>query len=131
MTFDISSLAKHDSATLQLRHPATDELLYADDAQTKPLEIELYGTSSKQYRKALMSMQNARLKRGKKVMSAEAISDESIDLLVTCSIKANNFEYKGKPVEGETFRELYNDPSFNWLKDQVDEAIGDVQTFLD
>lgn len=130
MAFDLSKLAKHDTATVQLRHPATDELLYDGDDTTKPVQIEVYGTSSKQYRTALTAMQNTRLKRGKKVMSAEQIRDESIDLLVTCSIRGINLEYNGAPLEGETFRALYSDPAYDWLKDQVDEAIGDTTAFL-
>ena len=130
MTFNLSSLAKADTALVQLRHPVTDEFLFADDEKTQPVQIEIYGTSSKQYRSALTAMQNTRLKRGKKVMSAEQIRDESIDLLVTCSIRGINLDYKGKPLEGEAFRALYSDNSYDWLKDQVDEAIGDAQTFL-
>lgn len=130
MAFDLNTLAKKDSFELHLRHPVTDELLYADDEKTQPVQIVLFGTSSKQYRNALAAMQNTRLKRGKKQISAEVMREDSIELLVACSDKGINFEYQGQQVTGEVFRELYSDDSFDWLKDQCDEAIGDTANFL-
>jgi hypothetical protein len=132
MAFNLQDLAKKDSFELHLRHPVTDELLFADEEKTQPVKIVLFGTSSKQYRNALTAMQNARLKRNKKQMSAEVMKEDSIDLLVACSDKTINLEYMGQdPVQGEGFRALYSDDSFDWLKDQCDEAIGDAANFLD
>jgi hypothetical protein len=131
MAFDLNSLAQKDSFTLQLKHPVSDELLFADDEKTLPVEIVLFGTSSKQFRNASIANQNAYIKRGKKPLTAEGMQASRIDLLVACSDKGNNIEYHGRALEGEVFRSLYSDPSFEWLKDQVDAAIGDVANFLD
>jgi hypothetical protein len=132
MAFNLNELAKKDSFELHLRHPVTDELLYADEDKAQPVKIVLFGTSSKQYRNALAVMQNNRLKRNKKVMTAEVMKEDSIDLLVACSDKTINLEYMGQnPVQGDMFHQLYSDDSFDWLKDQCDEAIGDTANFLD
>ena len=132
MAFDLSSLATKDSVELHLRHPVTDELLYDDEAKKKPIQIILYGTSSKQYRNAITAMQNRQLKRGKKQATAESMREEGVELLVACSEKAVNLELrKGVPLDNDqAFRELYSDDSFGWLKDQVDSAVGDVSNFL-
>lgn len=130
--FNLDSLALKDTVSLQLKHPVTDELLFADAEQTEPVSIVLYGTSSKQYRNAITAMQNRALKRGKKAPTAEEVREESVRLLVACSEKAVNLSYKGAPLETpEAFRELYNDASFSWLKDQVDAALGEVSNFLE
>lgn len=129
--FNLDSLSLKDAVSLQLRHPVSDELLFADAAKTQPVEIELHGTSSKEYRGAVTSMQNRTLKRGKKQATAEVMREEGVELLVACSAKANNFSYQGKPVLDEaTFRALYSDPSFSWLKEQVDAGLGDNSNFL-
>jgi hypothetical protein len=129
--FNLDQLSLKDTVSLQLRHPVSDELLFADEAKTKPVEIELHGTSSKNYRNAITAMQNRALKRGKKQASAEVMREEGIELLVACSAKANNFSYGGKPVlDEDTFRALYGDAKFSWLKEQVDAALGDNSNFL-
>lgn len=130
--FNLDSLALKDTTELQLRHPVTEELLFADKEQTEPVAISLYGTSSKQYRNAITAMQNRQLKRGKKPVSAETLREESVALLVACSDKAINLTYKGAPLDNEeAFRSLYSDPAYSWLKDQVDSALGDVSNFLE
>ena len=129
--FNLDTLSLKDTVSLQLRHPVSEELLFADEAKTKPVEIELHGTSSKEYRNAITAMQNRALKRGKKQASAEVMKEEGIELLVACSAKAKNFSYGGKPVgDDEAFRTLYGDAKFSWLKEQVDAGLGDVSNFL-
>lgn len=129
--FNLDALSMKDTVDLHLRHPVSDELLYADAEKQKPVTIVLFGTSSKQYRNAITAMQNRALKRGKKQASAEVMREEGIELLVACSEKAVNFSYKGKPLlDGDAFRALYGDASFSWLKDQVDAGLGDVANFL-
>lgn len=129
--FDINTLAAKETTELQLRHPATDEPLFADEAKTKPVAIVIYGTSSKKYRDAVSAMQNRQLKRGKKTVSAEVMREEGVELLVACSDKAINLALDGQPVDNaEAFRKLYTDPSYGWLKDQVDSALAEVSNFL-
>lgn len=131
--FDVSTLALKDTTTLQLRHPVTGELLFADEVKKKPVEIELFGTSSKQYRNAIAGIQSRALKRSAKKEQAtpEAVRKESTELLVTCSASAKNLSYGGVPVTDEShFRDLYSDPKLSWIRDQVDEALADVSNFL-
>lgn len=134
MTFSIDSLALKATTELQLRHPVTDEPLWADDEQTKPVAIALYGPSSKQYRNAITAMQNRQLHRGnKKKVNAETLREESVKLLVACSDSGVNLTAPGgAPLDNEeAFEALYSDPKFSWVKDQVDAALGDPSNFLD
>jgi hypothetical protein len=129
--FSLDSLALKDTTELQLRHPVTEELLWADKEQTKPVAISLYGTSSKQYRNAITAMQNRQLRRGKQKVSAETLREESISLLVSCSDAGINMDYNGAALDNEdAFRALYSDPKLSWVKDQVDAALGDPANFL-
>ena len=129
--FNLETLALTNTVTLPIRHPVSDELLYADEGKTKPVDIELHGTSSKEYRNAITAMQNRALKRGKKQASAEIMKEEGVELLVCCSVKINNLSYNGKPVNDDTsFRAIYSDAKYSWLKDQVDALLGDNSNFL-
>ena len=138
MALNLSKFATKDSDALHLRNPATDELLYdevanADGSVTKlPVEIVVNGPSSPAYRNAITAMQNRMIKRGKQKQSAEAMREEGIDLLVACSVKANNLVLPdGSPIDNDAaFKKLYSDPQFGWLKDQVDAGLGDVSNFL-
>lgn len=130
--FNLDTLALKDTVSLQLKHPVTDELLFVDKEETKPVQIVIYGTSSKQYRNAVTAMQNRALKRGKKPATIDEMKEESIKLLVACSEKAVNLTYKGEAIDSAAaFYDLYSDPSFSWLKDQVDSGLGDVSNFLE
>ena len=129
--FDITKLAAKDSVEIQLRHPVTDELLFADEAKEKPIKVVLWGTSSKQYRQAINAMQNRQLKRGKKQATAEVMREESIELLVACSQSVTNMAFNGEEVNTpEAFRKLYSKESFAWLKEQVDAELSNLGNFI-
>ena len=130
--FNLDTLSLKDTTLLLIKHPVSEEVLYADgDKKQKPVSIEIFGTSSKQYRSAIAAMQNRALKRGKEQATAEQMREEGIELLTACSDKANNFTYGGKPVlDDAAFRTLYADAKFSWLKEQVDAALGDTSNFL-
>ena len=129
MAFNLDSLALVETANIALRHPSTGEALV--DEKGNAVTIDIYGTSSKQYRDAILRMQQRALRRGKKTPTPAELKDEGVELLVAVSDKINNLEYKQAPVNtAEAFRALYNDHAFSWLKDQVDEALGTVDSFL-
>lgn len=131
MAFELNKLALRETTELLLRHPVTEEVLYADDDESLPVTIIIYGTSSKQYRNALTSMQNRQLKRGKKTASAEQMREEGIELLVACSDKVLNMTYNGKVVDNDdVFRSLYSDPAYSWVKDAVDAELGNTAAFM-
>ena len=135
MTFDISTLALKDTFTLKLKHPVTQELLLVDGDEDKPVAIELYGTASKQYRNAISAMQTRALRRNakKEKPSADQIKEESVSLLVACSAGSKNLAVDGVVHAGDadSFKTLYSDARYSWIKEQVDEALGDIGNFLE
>lgn len=140
MAFNLSTLATKESTTVHLRHPATDELLFdeikeADGSVTSlPVTIDIYGPSSSVFRNLILEMSDRQAKRGKTKLSAEANRKEGIALLAACSIKAHNFaiDDEGTVVDSEAaFKKLYSDPTFAWVKEQVDSAMGDYGNFLE
>jgi hypothetical protein len=131
MLFDLSQLAIPENAEVQLKHPATNELLFADKDKTQIVGIELASKSSAEYREAIDALQKRYLARKGKPSTPEENKQESLDLLLAISIRGINFTYAGKELAtSEDFEALYQDPKFYWVKDQVDEALGDVSSFL-
>lgn len=132
--FDISTLAlKEDTVDVQLRHPATGELLFSDEAKTLPVAVVAYGKASKQYRNAVNAMMNRSIKRKakKEKESAEVMTEEGITLLVAVTSAFKELAIAGKvPTTEADFRSLYADPAYSWIKDQVNDFVGDDANFL-
>lgn len=134
MSFDMSSLAFKETFALQLKHPVDGYPLFLDnDGGKKPILVNLFGKSSKQYQKAVTAMQSRALRRQAKKTEAtpEMLQSEALALLEACSESAENLVLDGKPVVTPAdLRALYENPKFSWIKDQVDEALGDSSNFL-
>ena len=132
MAFDLSQLAAKDTTTLHLKHPKTHIEMYADEAKTQPIEIELYGTGSKVSRNAILALQNKRAARGKAQVSAEQIEAEWVDVLVACTKSIKNLDLEpGKPLDNPVaYKELYLNPQLEWVQEQVNATRGDVANFL-
>jgi len=129
--FDLNTLALKETFQYPLKHPVTNEVLQSENG---PVVINLFGSASPQYKKAVTAMQARALRRQakKEKPNIEQVKEENISLLVACTDSAENLSYEGAPVvTQDDFRRLYSDARFSWLKDQIDEILGDVSNFLE
>ena len=130
--FNVASRSLKDTFTLQLRDPASDELLFADDEGLEPVTIELFGTASKQYRNAMNEMMRKINARKGKAASPSVQLEEGIDFLVACSSSTQHLSVDDEDVQTAIqFRNMYNRADLNWIKKQVDGAVSDDSNFLD
>lgn len=128
---DFNSLAMNDTFELHLRNPATEELLYKDEEKQKPCTITLYTKASKVYRNAVTRYQNTLLKQGRNVkQTAEKLREDSLELALTQTVAVKNIFIGDKEVKLEDLREIYADPKFLWIREQIEEASEDVSNFL-
>lgn len=129
--FDINKLAIAESTVLHLAHPSTGEKLFADKAEKQPITITVASTSSRAYRQAVNAMTNRTLKRGNKKPNAAEQKEEGVELLTACCISSENLQFNGASVKTEAdFRALLADDKMSWVKNQVDEALGDIERFI-
>ena len=131
--FNITSRALNDVTTLHLVDPETQNLMYADEKETKPLTIELYGRSSKVYRNWLEVAQRKQNKAGPKAKDkdVETQMQENADFLATMSVKASNFDMGAGPIDTkEAFKKLYADSSLLWIVEQVSAQLNDLAAFM-
>jgi len=118
-----------ESSEVQLRHPVTDEPLFADAAGKKPLIAEIYGKHTKAYKNAFTKMLRVDSKRNK-TPSAQETAKRGMELLTACVVGFKNLENleteNGKVDPTDIAGTL---ESVFWIKDQVDQAIVDLENF--
>ena len=116
-------------ATLYLTHPDTGEPLHCDDGT--PMTIEVLGMDSKTYRNKVDSLQNKRWSSGRMRMTAQRNEVDAVEILASCTITWN-IQLRGNKVEPspDNYRQVYKNPGLRWLRDQVDNFMGDRANFL-
>jgi len=129
--FNIASKKISEQATLTLVDPSTGITMYADDAETLPLQIVVFGKASKQYRNALSVLaRKSAARKGKSASFEDNISDNE-NLLAAVSYKAVNFDMDGEPIDStEAFKKLYSTPELYWVRDAVSEFLESADSFL-
>lgn len=135
--FDLDSLnlstACEKGFELELLNPITKEPL--------GVFIDIIGNESEVLKKHVRETTNARLrqnamlaKSGKEadVETVEKIDARAIDYLVAATTGWRNVVYKGKALEfsKENAKMLYSAPGMQWIKSQVDVAVGKLENFI-
>lgn len=113
---DISKFELKETADIHLRNPIDGELLYDDDGET-PVSVTVYGVGSKADRR-----ERSRIDGKMKKATEE---EREAAFLGAVTVSFNGFEYPGSPEE------LYADPAFVWLRDQVAMGRKVYANFLD
>lgn len=130
--FNIQSKILKETAVCTLVDVDTGATLYADAAETLPLEIVVSGKASKAYAKALANLARANEKRRAKPMTFEETVEANQRLLAAISVVANNFDLgDGEPIDNkDKFFELYTNPGLYFIRDQVQEFLNEDANFL-
>jgi polyhydroxyalkanoate synthesis regulator phasin len=127
MAFEITSLKFKDTTDLVLLHPIDQSELIDDKG--KKVIITVYGKSSKEFRNAASALSNRTLNRGKQ--GEEQARAALINFLTKCTASVSNLTINGNEVKTESdIREMYEDESLSWIRDQVNAAITDESNFL-
>jgi len=127
---DLSNLETQASSILTIMHPANEvPLLGGDNA---PVTFSLLGIDSDEYRASQRVITNKRLSRKNKFkITAEQLELETIEVLAACTVSwSDNFEVDGFAYHfsKENAKALYE--RFPWVREQVDEFIGERANFL-
>lgn len=128
--FNITKKVISDSGVLHLCDPETGVLLYADEAETKPLTIEIHSKASKAYRNALSTLLRKSSARKGKATFENNVEDNNVLLSQIC-IKANNFDMGTGAIDSPAkFLELFNEAGLYWIKDAVSQFLEENASFL-
>lgn len=127
--FDLQKIkeAQADDGWLDILHPQTGE--------KTPIRIHLAGPDSEVFRKADRRIKNRNLaslqKRGNQTrLTTEQIEANSIELLKAITLGWDGVTWGGAPLEfsPENVETLYTE--FSFIREQVDEFVGDRQNFF-
>ena len=130
---DLSQIEVPDTATIHIEHPTLGKL-YTEDKQ--PCEIVVYGPASDKamaWKRRATKIATERLSKGLKGFARTSPSElEAVELerLVTLTADVHNIELGGEKITAANVRNLYSDPKFGWLRDQVAEKLGSWEDFL-
>lgn len=131
MSFDINSLQLQDTTTLHLKNPSTEMPLYTGEKHDKPVEIVIYGRSSKQYRQWLSAAESAKARRKNKEQSPEEKLADTVDFLAAITKEVRNIKIGDTEVNNyEAIKAMYAAPGLVWIGDQVANALSEVDGFL-
>ncbi len=123
---DLASLEPaSEGVEMQVRHPATN-------APIDGMAITVLGLDSARAVQMQRAATNRRLKQGinKMKWSAEEIDEDGIQMLSALTTSWRGIELDGKPLEcnRQNATTLYT--RFRWLREQVDEFVGERANFL-
>jgi hypothetical protein len=129
-TMDLSTLTPADSVEITLRHPATGVDLTTEKGD--PITISIHGMDSAVFQAHQKGLINKRLQRQtrKAAVTAEQIEEESLGTLAACISGWKNIEFDGKSLEFSRSNAKLLLGKLRWVREQLDEAIGDRSNFL-
>ena len=126
MSFDFTKLdfatKAEEGAVMQVKNPLTGEALGAT--------ITLIGTDSKAFRDLAKQRATAALKRTKEELENYDSDDEMSLMLSKCTLAWSGVEEGVEAVEFSQENALMMYRKYRWLRDQVDQFIGDRANFL-
>lgn len=143
MEFTSLEVAK-TSVLLQLKHPATHDLLWAKEPvlspegevieEGDPVGVYIYSIDSEPYlkrKKVLLGqrIENAQKQNAKKP-TAEDIAREELLTIAACIDRFHNVDMDGIPMENNRGRFGEFLTRFSWAKEQIDKAMADRGLFI-
>ena len=124
---DLSKFSLSQTSYIRVKTP---------DGKVSDLEIELYNKFTKQYeraRAATLRIGVEKLVENKREqMDTDEVRDQIALMLAKCTASWKNLEWDGEqvPFSEEKAYEIYSDPGFEWLLDQVDNFVHSSRNFL-
>ena len=132
---DLNTLEIPETITVHLEFKG--EKLYSDGAIDKPLTIELYSPASDEaidYKRKVQRKTMVKLKKSRTNsidMTPEEIEEQGVERLVAFTAGVHNIELDGKKIGKSNISEVYSDPRFGWINDQLNEKLGSWDDFLE
>lgn len=128
---DLSAFEPSEGATIQLRHPVSNEPL-ADEKG--PLTIDIVGVDSPKFQARQRLLTNKRLATAgnkKARITAEDLEEEAIATVAACITGwSSNLELDKKSLDFSRANAKLLITRLRWVGEQIDQAIADRANFL-
>lgn len=122
--------ASNEGATLHLKHPVTGVPLLHDD---QPQTIDLAGPDSDRWRKNKFEAYRRRAKEARRsggTLPPEVIEAEAIEALASVTLGWSKIIIDGRDLEFSKQAAVSLYTRFSWIREQVDEFVGDLGNFM-
>lgn len=131
--FDSLALDTDKPTKMTLNHPKTNSPLV--DAQGQMAFILLYGMDSEAAQKAKKDATTRNLRRrNRSTLTADELEANNVEFLVALTAGWHLVNPAGEavdhPFSAANARQLYANPKMSWIREQVDEFVGDRGNFL-
>lgn len=131
---DFLDLAASPTIRVHIKHPDAG-LLYAGTGKNKkPLEVEIYGEHTRQYKEAAAKIGKEYIKDFEQGEASKALQEEAgCKLLAEITKALHGFEewtFNNEPVTLNNVLALYLEDGNWWLRDQLSEKTGDRLGFF-
>lgn len=139
---DLNTLFAVGTATIEIKHPVTGDVLMDESATPKPMTLTVMGKHTKEYKKLERKIAFLALKRNKKLnieeMSVEefesALSENEgaqLDLHASLVTGCNIFmEGKKLKYSYENILAMLSDERCSWINDQLTEELEKADLFF-
>ena len=123
---DIFSFRQSAQTEVEIIHPLTNK-----PVGIKFLIISRHTAEVKNLARQMADKRIASARKGKPIDTA-SLEDESLDLLVAAVKGWDGVEDEGKPIPctAEKVREILSTPGLEWIRKQVDDALGNDALFF-
>lgn len=120
---DLLSLLPADNASIQLKHPVSKTDL---DGMT----ISVSGHDSATFKNAIKERAKAQMSRKTTDVDFTANDKEAVELLAKCTTGWTGITEGGKELPFSIANAIYIYTKYNWIREQIDAAIGDRANFF-
>lgn len=119
--------ASGNAQKCHLEHPSTGEALFSDG---KPMTISVLGKHSKEFDRAMNAISERIAGRRKKI-SAHQAKANAVELLAAVTVGWDNITLGGENLEFSKANVKMVYTRFHWIRDQVDEFVGEIGNFME
>lgn len=120
---DLSTLLPKNDAVIQLKHPVTGEFL-------PDIEVQIVGHDSSVFKNAIKARAKAQIARKSKELDLNANERDTIELLAQCTLGWKGISEGSKVIEFSFDNAVSLYTRYNWIKEQIDNAISDRANFF-
>lgn len=110
------------------------ELLHPGDQRPLGAYVGIIGMDSAEYRARQRDFERDHLRAYQKkrnwAITPEESDAQAVELLVCATKSFRGLVLKGRPVDLPMAREIYSDPGYTWIREQVAAAMQDRNNFL-
>ncbi len=121
---------REDEGTLVHLRDEMNEKQYQDEAQTKPVTMQVVGTYSSRYRRLLDAQRDRGLKRRSSTVDGDELEQRTLELIAGCTLGWDGLTVNGQPLPFSKPNAIAILRAMPWIREQIEAAMNDHQLYF-